>query len=469
MNVVIGLEVHVQLATRTKLFCSCRADYFAAPPNTLTCPVCLGMPGALPVPNRKAVEYALRVALALGAKVQKNSHFDRKNYFYPDLPKGYQITQREVPLGVGGSLTFHSCGEEHTVRIRELHIEEDAGKLIHTPDGAFVDMNRCGVPLVEIVTEPDLRSPREARDFLRALRTLLRHLRVSGGDMEKGELRCDANISISQDRGLGTKAEIKNLNSFRAVERALSAAAARQAALIARGERVVQVTYGWDEGKGQLVLQREKEEAHDYRYFPEPDLVPLDLSPDFLARVTEEMPELPWARRDRLVREHGITPRDADTLLSEPELADYFEEVAAGVGDGREAASWVLSELLHFWHGKSPPVPATELSELIRRVRAGKVSRTNAKELLEEAIGSGKPLLALLERKDLAQISDEEKLRRLAQDAISDHPQAAADFRAGKAQALGFLVGQVMRKTKGRADAKKLSQILRELLTESEG
>jgi len=465
MNVVIGLEVHVQLATRTKLFCGCRADYFAAPPNTLTCPVCLGMPGALPVPNRKAVEYALRVALALGAKVQKNSRFDRKNYFYPDLPKGYQITQREVPLGVGGSLTFHTDGEERTVRIRELHLEEDAGKLIHTEKGALVDMNRCGVPLVEIVTEPDLRSPREARDFLRALRTLLRHMRVSGGDMEKGELRCDANVSISQDGGLGTKAEIKNLNSFRAVERALSAAAARQAALIARGERVVQVTYGWDEGRGELVLQRVKEEAHDYRYFPEPDLVPLELSSELLARVRAEMPELPWARRDRLIRQYELSPRDVDTLLADPELSDYFEQVAKGVGDGREAANWILSELLRYWR-EGPPVPAQELVQLILRVREGKVSRTNAKEVLEEAASSGKSLAKLLAGRALEQVSDEAELRRLAQEAIAAHPQAVADFRAGKTQALGFLVGQVMRKTKGRANAKKLSQILRELLAE---
>jgi len=465
MKVVIGLEVHVQLATRTKLFCGCRADYFAAPPNTLTCPVCLGMPGALPVPNRKAVEYALRVALALGAKVQKNSHFDRKNYFYPDLPKGYQITQREAPLGLGGSLTFRTDGEEHAVRIRELHIEEDAGKLIHTPGGALVDMNRCGVPLVEIVTEPDLRSPHEARDFLRALRTLLRHLRVSGADMEKGELRCDANISIPQDAALGIKAEIKNLNSFRSVERALSAAATRQAALIARGERVVQATYGWDEGRGELLLQREKEEAHDYRYFPDPDLVPLSVSQDMLDKVKAEMPELPWDRACRLVREHGLAPRDVEILLSEPDLSDYFEEVAARVGSGRETASWVLSELLRFWK-QEPPIPAEDLAQLILDVKGGKLSRTNAKQLLEEAAVTGKPLGELLSSRDLTQVSDEAELRRLAEEALREHPQAAADFRAGKTQALGFLVGQVMRKTGGRADAKKLSHILRELLAE---
>lgn len=465
MDVIIGLEIHVQLATRTKLFCRCRADYFAAEPNTLTCPVCLGMPGALPVPNRKAVEYALRVAFALGSEVQPRSQFDRKNYFYPDLPKGYQITQRAVPLAVGGELVYLLDGEERRVRIRELHIEEDAGKLIHTPDGALVDMNRCGVPLVEIVTEPDLRAPREAREFLRALRTLLRHLGVSNADMEKGELRCDANLSLSQDGELGTKVEIKNLNSFRVVERALAKAAQAQAELLSRGGRVMQATYGWDETRGELLLQRQKEEAHDYRYFPEPDLVPLELSPEFLAQVKEGMPELPWARRDRFVSQYGLSARDAEVLLAEPTLADYFEQVAAGVGDGREAANWVLSEVLRYWR-EGPPVPAGELAGLIRRVRAGRVSRTNAKQVLEETAEGGRSLLELLESRALEQVSDEEELRRLAREAIAAHPQASADFRAGKAQALGFLVGQVMRATRGRADAKKLSQILRELLTE---
>ena len=466
MDVIIGLEIHVQLATRTKLFCRCRADYFAAAPNTLTCPVCLGMPGALPVPNHRAVEYALRVALALGSEVQLRSHFDRKNYFYPDLPKGYQITQRAVPLATGGKLSFQLDGEERSVRIRELHIEEDAGKLIHTPAGALVDMNRCGVPLVEIVTEPDLRSPREAREFLRTLRTLLRHLGVSNADMEKGELRCDANLSLSRDEELGTKVEIKNLNSFRGVERALAKAAQAQAELLSRGGRVMQATYGWDEARGELVLQRQKEEAHDYRYFPEPDLVPLEISAELLAQVRQEMPELPWVRRDRFVRQYELSPKDADVLLAEPALADYFEQVAAGVEDGREAANWVLSELLRYWR-EGPPVPAQEFAQLIQRVRQGKLSRTNAKEVLEEAVSSGKSLSKLLEGRALEQVSDEAELRRLAQEAIAAHPQAVADFRAGKAQALGFLVGQVMRATRGRADARKLSQILRELLAGS--
>lgn len=464
MKTVIGLEIHVQLATATKLFCNCRADYFAAPPNTLTCPVCLGMPGALPVLNKKAVELALRVALALGAEVQPRSHFDRKNYFYPDLPKGYQITQRQVPLAVGGELRFWVEGEERRVRIRELHLEEDAGKLIHTPDGALVDMNRCGVPLVEIVTEPDLRSPKEAKEFLRALRTLLRHLRVSGADMEKGELRCDANLSLAQDGEWGVKSEIKNLNSFRAVERALAAAAAWQRDRLNRGEEIRLATFGWDEGREQLLLQRAKEEAHDYRYFPEPDLVPLEVSQELLGQLEAEMPELPWARRERFLREYGLSLREADVLLGEPELADYFEQVAGEVGDGREAANWILSEVLRFWRG-GPPLPAGEVALLIRKVRSKEISRTTAKELLEEAAGGGESLERLLSAREVRQLTDEGELERLAREAMAQYPQAVADFRAGKTQALGFLVGQVMRKTQGRADAGKLTQIFTKLLS----
>lgn len=463
VETIIGLEIHVQLATRTKLFCPCRADYFAARPNTLTCPVCLGMPGALPVLNRRAVELALRVAVALGANVNPLSRFDRKNYFYPDLPKGYQITQREFPLALGGQLSFRSGPKERTVRIRELHLEEDAGKLIHTPSGALVDMNRCGVPLVEIVTEPDLRSPEEARAFLWQLRTLLRHLGVSNADMEKGELRCDANVSLSQDGRLGTKAEIKNLNSFRAVERALFAAAAHQRELLARGEHVAQVTFGWDEARGGLLPERLKEEAHDYRYFPEPDLVPLSISSGWVEEARRACPELPWAKAARWARDFGLTQKEIETLLGAPELSAYFEEVARAVGEPKEAASWVRSEVLRFWEG-GPPLPASELGRLIRLVREGSISRTNAKEALEEAATTGRALGEILSARDLSKLTDEGELWRLAREVIAAHPQAVADYRAGKAQALGFLIGQAMRRTQGRADAKALSQILQKLL-----
>ncbi len=464
MEPVIGLEIHVQLLTRTKLFCPCRADYFAAPPNSLTCPVCLGLPGALPVLNKKAVELALRVALALGSQVQRVSQFDRKNYFYPDLPKGYQITQRDAPLAWGGSLTFKVDGEPRTVRIRELHIEEDAGKLIHTEAGTLIDFNRCGVPLVEIVTEPDLRSPREAREFLRALRTLLRHLRVSNADMEKGELRCDANVSLAREGKLGTKTEIKNLNSFRAVERALAAALEYQKERLGRGDTVQQVTFGWDEGRNELVIQRTKEEAHDYRYFPDPDLVPLVVLPEWLERIRAEMPELPWERALRWQREYGVPEREAEALLSDPVKADYFEEVAKAVPNPKAAVGWVLSELWPYWTDEEPPVPAEDLALLIRKVEEGSLPRPKAKEFLEiAAIGKGR-IPELIQTAETAVLREEDALWAIARETLESHPQAVADFRAGKTQALGFLVGQAMKRSQGRADPKRLAQILLELL-----
>jgi len=464
MEPVIGLEIHVQLLTRTKLFCPCRADYFAAPPNSLTCPVCLGLPGALPVLNKKAVELALRVALALGSQVQRVSQFDRKNYFYPDLPKGYQITQRDAPLAWGGSLTFKVDGEPRTVRIRELHIEEDAGKLIHTEAGTLIDFNRCGVPLVEIVTEPDLRSPREAREFLRALRTLLRHLRVSNADMEKGELRCDANVSLAREGKLGTKTEIKNLNSFRAVERALAAALEYQKERLGRGDTVEQVTFGWDEGRNELVIQRTKEEAHDYRYFPDPDLVPLVVLPEWLERIRAEMPELPWERALRWQREYGVPEREAEALLSDPLRADYFEEVAKAVPNPKAAVGWVLSELWPYWTDEEPPIPAEDLVLLIRKVEEGFLPRPKAKEFLEIAASGKGRIPELIRTAEDTVLREEDALWAIARETLESHPQAVEDFRAGKTQALGFLVGQAMKRSQGRADPKRLAQILLELL-----
>ncbi len=466
MEVVIGLEIHVQLLTRTKLFCSCRADYFAAPPNTLTCPVCLGLPGALPVLNKRAVELALRVALALGAEIQKISQFDRKNYFYPDLPKGYQITQREAPLAKGGSLQFKVEGQRRVARIREMHIEEDAGKLIHTGSKTLIDFNRSGVPLVEIVTEPDLRSPKEAREFLRALRTLLRHLGVSNADMEKGELRCDANVSLAADGRLGTKTEIKNLNSFRAVEKALSAAIEYQQEKLSRGERIEQVTFGWDDGRDELLVQRVKEEAHDYRYFPDPDLVPLVLAEEWLEEVRAKMPELPWERLARWVKEYGIPEREAEALLSEPARANFFEEVAKSIPNPKAAVGWVLSELLPYWTDEEPPLSAGDLAALIKKVEEGSIPRTKAKEVLEQVAKGKGSVLELIRSAEGEVLRDEERLRSLAKEIMAANPAAVADYRRGKPQALGFLVGQAMKKTQGRADPKILAQIFQELLRE---
>ncbi len=466
MECVIGLEIHVQLRTRTKLFCSCSADYFAAPPNALTCPVCLGLPGALPVLNREAVELALRVALALGAQIQEISQFDRKNYFYPDLPKGYQITQRQVPLASGGSLAFKVGGETQTVRIRELHLEEDAGKLMHTESRTLVDFNRCGLPLVEIVTEPDLRSPRDAREFLRALRTLLRHLGVSNADMEKGELRCDANISLAVDGRPGTKTEIKNLNSFRALEKALTAAVDYHRTKLAQGEKVEQVTFGWDDSRNELLVQRSKEEAHDYRYFPDPDLVPLVISPEWLAQVRVNMPELPWERAARWARDYGVPEREAEALLAEPSRADFFEAVAQAVPNPKAAVGWVLSELWPLWTAEAPPLTAQDLALLIRRVEEGACPRAQAKEILERVARGEGSVAELLRGAEAGLLRDDQELRRLAEEVLAAHPQAVADFRAGKNQALGFLVGQAMRKAQGKADPKRLAQVFAQILNE---
>ncbi len=468
MDVAIGLEIHVQLATRSKLFCGCSADYFEAPPNSLTCPVCLAHPGTLPVLNRRAIELALRVALALGGRVPSVVAFDRKNYFYPDLPKGYQITQHERPLARGGSFSFVGPQGPTSVRIAQMHLEEDAGKLIHAHELTLVDLNRAGVPLVEIVTEPGLRSPQEARACVQGLRTLLGHLGVSSGEMEKGALRCDANLSLRTPGGaLGTKTEIKNMNSTRAVERALAAEAARQQACVARGEQVRSATYGWDEDRAAVVLQRHKEEAHDYRYLPEPDLPPLAITQALLARVRGDIPELPQARLARWARDLGVTGDEAEALIADPERAAYFEAVAAACTDPREAAHWTLSEILRYWSDAAPPLPPAALARLIEAVHCGDITRATAKQILQDVVTSGADLDACLSATDRRQLRDEAALGQLAQDVLTAHPQAAADYHAGRTQAMGFLVGQGMQRSAGRADARRLRELLQQLLADA--
>jgi aspartyl-tRNA(Asn)/glutamyl-tRNA(Gln) amidotransferase subunit B len=470
MQTVIGLEIHVQLATKTKLFCGCSAEYFGAPPNSHCCPVCLGMPGALPVLSERAVELALLAAMALGCKIPEHSKFDRKNYFYPDLPKGYQISQYDKPLAVGGHLDLkRGDGTTKRVRLRRLHLEEDAGKLIHDPETgrSLVDLNRCGVPLIEIVTEPDLASPEEAAEFMRQLRQVLRYAGVSSADMEKGELRCDANISIAVDGNWGTKTEIKNMNSFKAVEEALRAEEKRQRGILEQGGTIVQQTFGWNPDAGRVEPQRTKEEAEDYRYFPDPDLVPVVVDEVWKRRLREQLPELPDAKRRRWVEEFKLPDYDIRVLTEEREIAVYFEEVVRLHPKPKDVSNWMMTELLRLrsdYPEKGLALPPEDFAEVLQLVETGRINRNTGKGVIEEAYKTGKSPKAIIEEKGLAQISGEAELVRLADEVIAKHPEAAADYRAGNEKVLGFLVGQLMAKTKGRANPKLAAHALKERL-----
>ena len=472
---VIGLEVHVQLRTRTKLFCRC-PNRFGAEPNTLVCEVCLGYPGALPVANRAAVDLALRLALALGCEVRPESVFARKNYFYPDLPKGYQISQFDRPLAENGALPVG--GDDHTVRIRRLHLEEDAGKLLHElPGGAplagetLVDFNRCGVPLVEIVTEPEIRSSEEAEDCLRTLHRVLLYTGTSDGSLEEGSLRCDANVSLrpADSERLGVKAEIKNLNSFRNVARAIDVEIARQRELLERGETVAQETRGFDAERGETFPMRGKEEAHDYRYFPDPDLAPLVLAPERIEAARRDLPELPWDRRRRLVAALGLAEADARELTATPALADYFERcVAAHPTAPRTVANWVRNEVLRLLGerrlGPESAIAPERLAELLALVDAGRVSGSAAKSVLAAVWDGDETPAAATARLGLLQVSDEATLAAWVTAVIAEHPAQAAQYRAGKEAVLGFLVGQVMKRSGGRAAPRRVGELVREAL-----
>ncbi|SHK35314.1 Asp-tRNA(Asn)/Glu-tRNA(Gln) amidotransferase subunit GatB [Thermocrinis minervae] len=465
---VIGLEIHVQIDTRSKMFCSCPVE-FGAEPNSNVCPVCLGLPGSLPVVNKKAVEKAIRAALALNCQINTRSIFARKNYFYPDLPKGYQISQYEEPLAVNGWIDV----DGKRIRIRRLHLEEDAGKNIHEGDKSYVDLNRAGTPLMEIVTEPDIDSPELARMFLEELRSIMRYAGVSRADMEKGQLRCDINVSVRPKGSniLGTRVEIKNVNSFKFVQKAIEYEIERQIQIIRDGGKVEQETRTFDPSTGRTYSMRSKEEAEDYRYFPDPDLLPLIVPKEWIEEIRSSMPELPHQRRERLVKDYGITQKEASILTLHKELGDFFEEVLKHYPqDPKMACNLLLNDLLGYLGEKGlsleeAPITPEHLAQLIKLLKEGVLSSKLAKEVLKKMVDTGKLPKVIVEEEGLVQVSDEETIRRLVEEVLKEHPQEVERYKKGEEKLFGFFVGQVMKKAKGKANPQKVNQILKEALS----
>ncbi|MDD5045034.1 MAG: Asp-tRNA(Asn)/Glu-tRNA(Gln) amidotransferase subunit GatB [Candidatus Omnitrophica bacterium] len=464
---VIGLEVHAQLNTRTKAFCGCAVE-FGKEPNSLTCPVCLGLPGSLPVLNQTAFEYAVKVALALGCQVQKNTKFDRKNYFYPDLPKNYQISQYDLPLSLKGSLEIESADKMKKIGITRVHLEEDAGKLIHLDDASLVDYNRAGTPLLEIVSEPDISSPLEAYDYLTVLKAILQYLGVSDCDMEKGTLRCDANISLRKTgvKTLGAKVELKNMNSFKAVKDALEYEIGRQTDLLSENKGIIQETRLWDAKKLATFSMRTKEEASDYRYFPEPDLPLFTIEDSLIEKIKGSLPELPREKSARFVKEYGLTEREVKLVIQDKDLADYFEACCKLYPKAKIINNWLIGAVSAEMNSRKLEIATLRLSaasliELIKLVEDGSVSNLVAKDVLKEMLDSGKPAVSIIKEKGLAQISDTSQLEKIAGDVIKENGRSVQDFLAGKENALMFLVGQVMRKSGGKANPKVVQEILR--------
>jgi aspartyl-tRNA(Asn)/glutamyl-tRNA(Gln) amidotransferase subunit B len=477
---VIGLECHVELSTETKMFCGCR-NAFGAPPNSNVCPVCLGHPGSLPVPNEKAIEHIVRIGLALDCEIAPRSLFHRKNYFYPDMPKNFQISQYDLPICVHGHLDVEVDGEVHRIGITRVHMEEDTGKTthesasgrIHEADHALVDYNRAGVPLVEVVSEPDIRSPEEAGAYLRELRATLEALGVSDVRMEEGSLRCDANISTRRagDEGMGVKVEIKNLNSIRSLERALRFEEDRQRAALEAGEPIVQETRHWDEDRGSTHTLRSKEEAFDYRYFPEPDLPPLEPDPAWVERIRSSLPELPAARRARYERELGLKPEQAVLISTSLPTAGFFEETVALGAEPRSAANWITQDLAGLLNKARIELPESKVTpghvaDLVRLVGDGTISATGAKQVLEEAFETGAAAEAIVEARGLLQVTDASALEAWVDEAIAENPGPVEQFRDGKEGILGFLVGQVMKKSGGSANPKLVNELLRERIAD---
>ena len=469
---VIGLEIHAQLATQSKIFCSCSTQ-FGKPPNESTCPVCLGLPGALPVLNRRVAEFAIRLGLATHCTIRLDSQFARKNYFYPDLPKAYQISQFDRPICENGWLDIEVEGQTRRIRITRIHMEEDAGKLVHEEDGdsSFVDLNRAGVPLLEIVSEPDLRTPEEAKAYMEKMHSVVTYLGISEGDMEKGHFRCDANVSlrpIGQEK-FGTRTETKNLNSFRFVQQAITYEIARQTEDLLDDKRIVQETRLWDSIKKNTYSMRSKEEAHDYRYFPDPDLPVVRISADFVEQIRSQLPELPDAKKQRFMESFGLSTYDAEVLVADKQVAEYFEEVVAAKADPKLVCNWISGELMRIMNEnkvdiRNVGIPAESLARLIQFLQEGSISGKIAKTVFEEMVQSGKDPATIIEVRGLKQVSDEGALRGLLETLLNNNPKQVEQYRAGKTQIKGFFVGQVMKETKGQANPKIVNQLLEELL-----
>ena len=480
-EVVIGLEVHTQLLTNSKMFCSCGASYQEASPNTIVCPVCMGMPGTLPVINKKAIEFVIRTGLALNCTIAKETKFDRKNYPYPDLMKGYQISQYDEPIASNGRLALESDGKEKTIEITRVHLEEDVARLLHRTEGygegySLLDINRSGTPLMEIVSEPDMRSPEEARSYLTRLQSIVRYIEVSTANMEEGSFRCDANISI-RPKGtteLGPKVEVKNMNSFRSVYRALEYEVERQVHAVNEGKRIVQETRGWVEDRGVTLSQRTKEYASDYRYFPEPDLVSLVIDLEWVQEIKDSLPELPEARKTRFVEQYALPDYDANILTSSKGTADFFESImkassAAQQQQAKSVSNWILGELARLMNATGTGIEDVKirpqhLVELLELIENGTLSNNLAKTVFEEMFTTGNPPKQIVEKAGMVQISDEDSIRPAVEEAINSNHGPVTDYLGGKETAMRFLIGQVMKITRGKANPQLASRLLEEKL-----
>ncbi|MEE9913822.1 MAG: Asp-tRNA(Asn)/Glu-tRNA(Gln) amidotransferase subunit GatB [Deltaproteobacteria bacterium] len=472
---VIGLEVHAQLLTNTKIFCNCSTKFGGAP-NSHACPVCLGMPGVLPVLNKKVVEFAMKMALATNCTINPANVFARKNYFYPDLPKGYQISQYAYPLAEHGYIWLEMNGETRKIGITRIHMEEDAGKLIHDENNpaSYVDLNRTGVPLIEIVGEPDIRTPEEAAEYLKRLHEILVYLEICDGNMEEGSFRCDANVSIRPmgQKEYGTRTELKNMNSFRNVQRALEYEVKRQMYLVENGQKITQETRLWDDAQGVTNPMRSKEEAHDYRYFPDPDLVPVVVDEAWVARIRGELPELPQAKRERFITEYQIPVYDAGVLTAEKPLAEYYENVVRLCGKPKQASNWVMGDVLRFLNEdkrtiRECPITAQALADMIKLIEEGAISGKMAKDVIGDMYKTGKTPQEIIKEKGLVQITDEGELSKTISAIIAANPKQLADYLSGKDKLFGFFVGQVMKATEGKANPQLVNDLLKKMLAGS--